>query len=217
MVKKKQRKQSRNEPKLIACLGWGSLVWDPRDLPIRGKWFCDGPLLPIEFARQSDGGRITLVLVPDTFPLVRSLWAPMSVTDLDEAREALRKREGILRKNAEKHVGHWIKGMRSTGRLRRIARWAKTNEIDAVIWTNLPPKFGEEEGRVPSPDQVVVYLDSRPHEQRRNAERYVRMTPRQIDTDYRRAIEATLGWTPVGDIWHFLYHDSGRRSSERKS
>ena len=28
---------------------------------------------------------ITLVLVPDTFPLVRSLWAPMSISDLNEA------------------------------------------------------------------------------------------------------------------------------------
>jgi hypothetical protein len=43
----------------IACVGWGSLVWDPRDLPVKGAWRPDGPRLPIEFARQSDNGRLT--------------------------------------------------------------------------------------------------------------------------------------------------------------
>jgi len=39
--------------KKIACIGWGSLIWDPRDLLVQREWFKDGALLPVEFARQA--------------------------------------------------------------------------------------------------------------------------------------------------------------------
>lgn len=53
----------------LACIGYGSLIWSPRDLSNHLKhgdrWFGDGPALPVEFARESDRRRITLVIVPD--------------------------------------------------------------------------------------------------------------------------------------------------------
>lgn len=187
---------------LIGCLGWGSLVWNPGGLPIRGPWFVDGPFLPIEFARVSADNRITLVLVNDR-PLVRCLWSALNVGGLDEAREALRKREGIPPRNVNIHIGVWEDGkqVRGNDTRDRIEAWAKLQKFDAVVWTELPPKFPDtngnaQEGVVPTAEQVVSHLDVLKGAERNNAENYVRLTPRQIDTAYRRHIEARLGWTP---------------------
>lgn len=74
----------------IAFLGWGSLIWDPRNLQITGSWETDGPLLPVEFARVSQDGILTLVLYPD----VSVLWARAAHRDLQQAIDNLRRREG---------------------------------------------------------------------------------------------------------------------------
>ena len=180
---------------MIACLGWGSLVWDPRELPVQGKWFEDGPVLPIEFARQSRDGRLTLVLVPEYESRVRSLWALFSVRTVAEAREALRQREGIPEKNRDNHIAAWSAGEQAPAAFPEIAIWATGQALDAVAWTALPPKFGNEEIR-PDVEQAVAHLRQLPHERLRNAERYIRMTPRQVDTLYRRRFEVEFGWTP---------------------
>ena len=70
----------------IACIGWGSLIWDPRSLPIEGMWSTDGPDLPIEFTRESSDGRMTLAITPD-FAAVQTLWILMRVDTLADAIE----------------------------------------------------------------------------------------------------------------------------------
>ncbi len=50
----------------IGIIGWGSLIWDPRGLPIKCKWHKNGPELPIEFSRISQDGRLTLVIDKNT-------------------------------------------------------------------------------------------------------------------------------------------------------
>ena len=94
---------------MIACLGWGSLVWDPKELPVQREWFEDGPFVRVEFARQSDDGRITLVLHPTATP-VRALWAVMDCDKQEDAREALRKKERVSSKNSE-HIAVWSQHM----------------------------------------------------------------------------------------------------------
>jgi len=177
----------------IACLGWGSLIWDPRELPIQRQWFDDGPLIGIEFTRQSKDDRITLV-IEDAAEPVRTLWAIMDAGDLELAREALQQREGMPSKD---RIGHWRAGDASPPAIPRLSDWAEARCVDAVIWTALPAKFGRSEGRTPSVDEVLKHLQGLQGAKRDNAERYIRLAPRQIDTAYRRRIEAELGWTPL--------------------
>src|SRR5205085_4025861 len=90
----------------IACLGWGSLVWDPRSLHVRSQWFTDGPLLPIEFARESKDKRITLAITSGS-PAVRSLWALSSFDSVDAAKTDLALREDIEENNIPRSIGVW--------------------------------------------------------------------------------------------------------------
>lgn len=181
----------------IACLGWGSLVWDPRELPVLRTWFEDGPLLPIEFARESNDRRITLVLAEDQ-SLVRSLWALMAVTDPASAREALRVREGILSKNLEKHIGLWAGDTAANGFCADgIGQWAEGLSLDAVVWTALPPGLRNARGTASHSDEIIAHLRRLDPAASRNAENYVRRAPLQVDTPVRRDLETRFGWTPL--------------------
>ncbi len=181
----------------IGCLGWGSLIWDPGTLPIRGEWHDDGPLLPVEFARQSKNGRLTLVVVPGYSSRVRSLWALLAADDVVEAAEALRQRENVPEANREKHISAWSVGQSAPGECPEMPAWASSHGLTSVVWTALPPKFGDEE-RPPTIDEAVEYLKRLPLAPRQAAERYIRMAPRQEDTPYRRRFEAEFGWTATG-------------------
>jgi hypothetical protein len=176
----------------VACLGWGSLIWDPRDLPIRRQWFEDGPLLRVEFARQSSNGRITLVLEPEA-PETRALWAVMDVDELPVAKAQLMVREGT--KNAS-HVASWSQDDPVPDTIPGISAWAAAQGMSGVVWTSLPPKFNERLV-TPTVEQVVEYLGGLEGAKRDEAERYIRRAPRQVDTPYRRRIEVALGWTPL--------------------
>jgi hypothetical protein len=118
----------------------------------------------------------------------------MDATDLASAKRALRKREGIPEKNEEKHNGAWSVGQQSPSLTPGLAEWAVATGVAHVVWTNLPPKFKDTE-TTPSAEQVVQYLGGLTGAQREVAEHYVRFAPKQIDTEYRRRIEAALQWT----------------------
>jgi hypothetical protein len=122
------------------------------------------------------------------------------VESIGEAREALRKREGIPGRNGEKDIAAWPGGDPQDPIVAEISRWASNQSVTQVLWTGLPPKFKGEDNRLATEDEAVEYLGSLCDEARRAAEPYIRMTPRQIDTPYRRRFEAEFGWTSVSDV-----------------
>jgi hypothetical protein len=190
--KEKTEEKIENTSKKIACIGWGSLIWDAQNLLIKREWFKDGPILPIEFARQSIGGRITLVITPEAEP-VKTLWALMATDDLEEAKESLRIRENTTNENI-KCVEKDTQSNDETEKL--IIEWLAKTELDAAIWTNLPPKYENEEKTL-AEEEVITYLKGLDINKQKLAEEYIRKTPKQIDTNYRRRIEKEFGWTYI--------------------
>jgi len=75
-----------------------------------------------------------------------------------------------------------------------LPKWAEARGLDAAIWTALGPKFNNKNVS-PSAEQVIAHLRGLTGSARDNAKRYIERTPRQIDTAYRRRIEAALGWS----------------------
>lgn len=173
----------------IACLGWGSLIWKPDDLPIAGEWHTDGPALPIEFSRVSDGGELATAICLNAAP-VQVLWAWLAMENVSLACDALRQRESIPEERVD-GVGLLVIDDTPQGEL---AEWARERNIEAVVWTALPARSADMEGRAPTVTEAIAYLDSLTGETRDHAREYIKKVPPQIDTVYRRAIINALGW-----------------------
>lgn len=182
----------------IAVLGWGSLIWDPRNLKTIGEWKKDGPSLPIEFMRLSSGGRITLVLYPEAEE-VQTLWIKSDFENLEAAVENLRARESTL-------TG-WIgfitqpdctsSCQAEPATLERIQRWAKKKGLDAVVWTGIHENsehFREKTGMEMNEENIIKYLGSLKGEILESAREYVQNAPEQINTKLRQRINQELGW-----------------------
>jgi len=179
----------------IAVLGWGSLICDPRELQITGQWHTDGPLLPIEFARISDQGKLTLVLYPGANP-VRTFWALSAHEGLNQAKANLREREGT---NMERIGYVSIPDNQSKCQAvpevcDAIRQWAEEKGLDAVIWTDLQTNFNNKTGMELSEENVITYLRGLTGKMLKQAEEYVRRAPAQVTTRIRSRIERELGW-----------------------
>ncbi len=176
----------------IAILGWGSLIWDPRELPHYGPWKMGGPTLPIEFSRVSRDCRLTLVL-DHTGSQVPTRFALSPRADICDAVDDLRKREGTFRK----HIGYLVAatGANSIRKFEEqvdvrevIKQWCASQKIDACVWTALPFNFEEELGVKFSPDNAVAYLEMLGKTARNSALKYFRNAPVEVDTPVRRKV-----------------------------
>lgn len=148
----------------------------------------------VDFLRESCDKRITLVLHQSAQP-VRSLWALMTLASLDEAKKRLADREGISKDNVSTFIGSWSRNEPNPKCILEIGSWAAARGIQHVVWTALPPKFDNLQNQCPSLDDVITHLSALTGPERDNAENYIRRTPPQIDTTYRRGIEARLHWS----------------------
>lgn len=177
----------------IACVGWGSLIWRPEGLKIQNHWFEDGPILPIEFTRISNNNRATLIIDNNAKP-VRTLWALMTTDSIDGAKKSLMDREGIKKESLIHSISRTENPDDSI--LRTVKDWLTEKNMDFAIWTGL--SFSDKtKNQRPSIGNIIEHLNGIDPNERRNAEEYIRKTPRQVDTEYRRQIELEFGWTPI--------------------
>lgn len=187
----------------IAFIGWGSLVWNPDSLKIRGTWHDDGPVLPVEYRRYSKGGIITLVLCPG-MQGVRTLWAESDCTKLSNAIENLRIRENIPPESVDR-IGFVIAGGRSRCNtvpesIIFIYKWVEAKKFDAAVWADLPQNpmvFQQETGMEMNEENIVTHLrsmEARNDHSYKNAREYVERTPEQIYTHLRKKIRQELCW-----------------------
>ncbi len=192
----------------IAVLGWGSLIWCPGGLRIKTKWRSDGPKLPIEFARISQDGRLTLVILPGAEDQ-QLYWSLSEFDDLDAARQNLKMREGSTSQDI-----HWLTAEGQTTAdipapvLESVRGWlAARKQVQAAIWTGLSTNWPKKRGQDFTSEDAVRYLKELQSGRDlaattfNRAQEYVNNAPSLIQTKARRAMQQE-GWkdTPLAKI-----------------
>jgi hypothetical protein len=174
----------------IAILGWGSLIWNSEELKFDKNigWNQEGPILPIEFARISQNGRLTLVITEEGND-VKTLYAISIENSVENALQNLRKREGTTTAK----IGFYDKAKElffpeNFQYKQNILSWVKDKDIDAVIWTNLGENWNSKT------QNRIDYLKSLVGETKDEAKKYIINTPEQIQTFLRKQIEKDLNW-----------------------
>ena len=181
----------------IAYLGWGSLIWDKRNLPINGEWMRGGPVLPIEFSRVSKDERLTLVIDDVSGVPIETFYAICSEENLIDAIEKLRVREGGTKKA---YIGH-VNISNGSDSLtdypnqlpvhKSVADWGISHGFDAVIWTALPSNFYDSTNLPFSTDNALIYLQKLADGPLDLAIEYILKTRTEVQTPFRKKFDAT--------------------------
>ena len=180
--------------KKIAILGWGSLIHEPRELPIAGDWQPDGPRLWIEYSRISQRGAragcLTLVIDERCESEVTTLHVLSQRTELPPAIADLQAREGTSADDigfCEVAAGRFAPNAlsRHPKSCERIRAWAQAKGFDAVIWAALARRF-KDAVRIPfSPAAALNYLNGLPPPTKEKALAYIHNAPQQTMTPFR--------------------------------
>ncbi len=179
----------------LGVLGWGSLIWNPGCLAIQGEWHRGGPVLPIEFSRVSQDGRLTLVIDPENGVYLPTSFAISALTGLEEAILNLRAREEC----PPERIGYVVVEI-GEGRSNvwpaattRIRDWARQQGLDAVIWTDLPSNFNKKTDMPFTVSNAVDYLQTLSGTVAVHAKEYIEKAPDEIITPLRQRLRG-LGW-----------------------
>lgn len=187
----------------IAILGWGSLIWNPRELKLAGGRQIGGPVLSIEFSRISNDRRLTLVIdersgvdVPTRYALSSPASLELAISDLQE-REGAPNRDRIGFVNIQHHRQSPRASAQHPQTCERIRTWVKDNQMDAAIWTAIGPRFHEKAGEPFSADAAVRYLASLKEPTKALALDYIWKAPAEVVTPVRVKAEANFGLSAV--------------------
>jgi len=150
----------------IAYLAWGSLLWDYTKLNLKSSWKNSGLQLPLNFSRISDRGkgRLTLVIDNETGKLNDTYIAKTKTSNLNKAISNLKTREKT-KKSSIGYVNLLEKSSRTKllkgFQIDQIVNLAKENNLDAIIWTDIPPNFDEITGMKINSINAMKYIDSK--------------------------------------------------------
>lgn len=169
----------------VAILGWGSLIKEPNGLQIVGGWRKGGPRLPIELSRRSQRrGHLTFVIderhhrcLPTQYTFSRLMNLPNAIADLAWREGCPRRRIGYVQATEGR------RRRSRTAQGKQIRKWARAQKLDAAIWTDLPPKPGRF-----TVEAALRAWRQLPPETQEAARRYVRLAPKETDTDLRRRL-----------------------------
>ena len=178
----------------IAILGWGSLVWEPRNLSLKDCWTPCGPVLPLEFSRVSKDGRLTLVIDMKCGERVPTRYAVSSRTDLGDAIADLRDREGTVRKwigfvNLASGIASKSEFPEQADVFGTIVEWCKKTDLKAAVWTALPAQFQAETCKAFTVENAIEYLRGLPKTAGDNAFEYIKKAPEEVVTPVRRRLK----------------------------
>lgn len=204
--------RGRQRPMVIGIIGWGSLCYEWGELslvePVR--WRLRGPRLPIEFSRKSKTGRraglLTAVIDTSVVETQRTRVSTSRLHSVPAIRAELRLREGGRTASVDRYGNS--RGECEASVFEAIASWLQTSDYDAVVWTAIPPDFGEERYSQDAAIQYFRSLGETDPVMQREARNYVAWAPDEVNTPLRRALsDARLlddaGPRPIniGGVW----------------
>ena len=175
----------------IAILGWGSLLWEGgMEFDTQhGPWASDGPSLKLEFSRISEKRLRALTLVIDTEHGIKTTvaWCVSNRGTLAEAMSDLRVREETTLENFGRATD--AGALNCVPSEAGIGAWARTKNLDAVIWTALKTNFQEKTMQPFSVHAALSHVKTLTVEGKVKAAEYVWRAPEFVQTPVRSALQ----------------------------